>query len=608
MSFYELFRFVVLFSSAFAFNKTETISFGNCIISALRPLENIDGNFIHIFSHDGNLNGNLFHNIAHRSNQSFIISNKIIKFFNEYYRRIPSAYVIFTPSLHHLRKLFDVIDVSHYNWYPRQRIVVVFTETVVSSNERLIAEDIVIILNDYDITDVLILLNSKHSTRAYTWFPFSARNHCRTRAHVTLLDECGEKRPIFRKNLYPTKIPQKFTGCVFTMGGFHWPPYVYYDNITKNFSAGYNYIALNLLAEKHNLTLKYASAEEGSRWGSQLDNGTWTGGLGLLQRSTADISTGGSLMTIMRMNTFDCSTTYNSIYMKFYLVLPSKLPHWKNMIDIFSTQFWSIIVAVYLIISFIMYFVSNLNKKAEKLYYRRLSNTFLILWGVAFGNSTNCIPKSQAVRIIFFLWLIYNFHITLVYTSSLLSFITKPAYEDPIRTLKQLSRTDLKIVMVKQFAQISSKMDEDFRALLASKTDPQLDHIETIEEMLKRKDVVVLDTADHFEIFAKDKLNKVYSLDDFVRLNPCLYLRKGSVFLKYVDHIQLDVYENGMFQKLMEDYRDLRKNEKLSRNSYNEVLPLMFQELSGSFYVLLFGLSLSIVTFFVEIIYKKIKM
>lgn len=71
--------------------------------------------------------------------------------------------------------------------------------------------------------------------------------------------------------------------------------------------------------------------------------------------------------------------------------------------------------------------------------------------------------------------------------------------------------------MVKQFAQISSKMDEDFKALLASKTDPRLDHIETIEEMLIRRDVVVLDTADHFEIFAKDKLSKVYSLDDFVR-------------------------------------------------------------------------------------------
>lgn len=396
MMFYELLRLVLLSSLAFALNTNETISFGNCIISALRTLENTDGNFIHIFSNDGNLDGNLFFNVARRLNQSVTISDKIIKSFKEFYRRIPSGYVIFTSGSNHLRKLFDLIDVSHYNWYPRQRIVVVLTKPVMRTNERLIAEEIVLILNNYDITDALILVNDEESTRAYTWFPFSVRNQCKTRAHVTLLDECAEKKN-FTKYLYPLKIPQKFTGCVFTMGGFHWPPYVYFDTTTKNFTAGYNYLAMNLLAEKHNLTLKFNSPEEGSRWGSQLDNGTWTGGLGLLQRSTADISTGGSLMTTMRMNTFDFSTTYNSIYMKFYLVLPSKLPHWKNMIDIFSPEFWSTIVAVYLITSFIMYSVSNLNKKAEKLYYRQLSNSFLILWGVAFGNSANCIPNSQAV-------------------------------------------------------------------------------------------------------------------------------------------------------------------------------------------------------------------
>ena len=68
-----------------------------------------------------------------------------------------------------------------------------------------------------------------------------------------------------------------------------------------------------------------------------------------------------------------------------------------------------------------------------------------------------------------------------------------------------------------QFAQISSKMDEDFRAILASKVDSRADLVETIEQILNRRDVAVLDTADHFEIFAKDKLSQVYTLDDLVR-------------------------------------------------------------------------------------------
>lgn len=71
--------------------------------------------------------------------------------------------------------------------------------------------------------------------------------------------------------------------------------------------------------------------------------------------------------------------------------------------------------------------------------------------------------------------------------------------------------------MVKQFVQISSKMDEDFKAILASKADPLIDHVETMDQMIKKRDLIILDTADHFEIFAKDKLSSVYSLDDFVR-------------------------------------------------------------------------------------------
>lgn len=379
--------------------------FEKCINSALQPLEYTLGKTIYvIISMDRNDEEGviLAAMTIRRLNQTVIIANKILRFFNEFHRLIPSGYLIVISSLENLERMLKRIDVEHYNWYPRSRFVIVFSKTNVSPSNtaRHSVEKAVIMLREYDINDVLVLSVDLHNTvQAFVWFPFSVRNQCRSEVHVTLLDRCTFERSTFVKNLYPSKIPFKFRGCTVTMSGFHWPPYVYVDDQTKNFNSGYNVETMNLLAERHNLTLRQILPEEGSRWGSLLDNGTWTGGLGLLQNSKADVSMGGSLETVMRINRFDFSNTYNSIYMKFYLLLPSKLPHWKNMIDIFSPEFWAIILAVYFIISAMMYFVSILNRDMEKEYYKNFANCLLTLWKVAFGNSANCIPNSPAVRI-----------------------------------------------------------------------------------------------------------------------------------------------------------------------------------------------------------------
>lgn len=127
------------------------------------------------------------------------------------------------------------------------------------------------------------------------------------------------------------------------------------------------------------------------------------------------------------------------------------------------------------------------------------------------------------VQIIFLLWLIYNFHIATVYTSSLLGFITKPAYNEPMRTMEELSNSDLHIRFVKQFVQVVSMMDEEFKELLLRKTEKNADlyysddENQDIERMLQKRDIVILDTHDHFGVFAKEKASRTYFLDDTVR-------------------------------------------------------------------------------------------
>lgn len=93
------------------------------------------------------------------------------------------------------------------------------------------------------------------------------------------------------------------------------------------------------------------------------------------------------------------------------------------------------------------------------------------------------------------------------------------------------------------------------------------------------------------------------------RLNQGVYLRKGSIFLKYVEDVQYRVFENGMYDKWRRDLVGAYKYRKHRKIGYrNEVLPLTVEEISGSFYVLLFGLSISAICFGFELCYAYFKL
>lgn len=122
------------------------------------------------------------------------------------------------------------------------------------------------------------------------------------------------------------------------------------------------------------------------------------------------------------------------------------------------------------------------------------------------------------VRLAFLLWLIYNFHVTLVYSSSLLSVITAPIYGQRMKSLHDLSESDFKLIVVKQFLQISNMMDDELKTVIHRKyTSSSGDLSEDIRRLITKKDIVIFDPSDHFEISANESIVQTYTLNDVVR-------------------------------------------------------------------------------------------
>ena len=84
--------------------------------------------------------------------------------------------------------------------------------------------------------------------------------------------------------------------------------------------------------------------------------------------------------------------------------------------------------------------------------------------------------------------------------------------------MNELLRSNLQILVVKQFVQVSNMMDEELKAIITKKFSPiSVNLTQDIERMIERRDVTILDPMDHFEITAKDKLTQLYTLDDVIR-------------------------------------------------------------------------------------------
>lgn len=90
--------------------------------------------------------------------------------------------------------------------------------------------------------------------------------------------------------------------------------------------------------------------------------------------------------------------------------------------------------------------------------------------------------------------------------------------EPTIRTLDEFSNSDLYLLVVPQFVQISMMMDEEFKSMITKKyNELKITDAKEIEQMILKKNFAIVDPHDHFEIVAKEKLEYIYVLDDFVR-------------------------------------------------------------------------------------------
>lgn len=409
-----------LYSIVSSLNSSEDFSFtSKCVTKMLQNVPHQENDFVHIIPL-AEMNKQFFLSILLELNRPVIIAEKLLNSFSELRPMEPSAHFIYVDNLENFKTGFAKLNTTHQNWHPSSKWIIYFQSGHVGENITNTVARILKKAHVYDF-EVLIYDHSKATVSISTWYPFSVANKCRRYFNITQIGICQPRNTTVKMVSKIEKIPKRLPkDCIFKVCGFHWPPYAYEDPKTMkrasnktvkysvNFVGGYHINTVQALAFRYNAQVQYVAVEEGSRWGMALDNGTWTGALGALQSSKAEAAIGGALQTMARFSVFDCSSTFNPLFMKFFVPLPDKLPHWKSLLDIFSPSLWIFLVTVYICTPVLVRFVSTLSPVDEKRCFKQVITCFFTLWPIAVGSCAHCIPKSLTVRISLHILIIYK--------------------------------------------------------------------------------------------------------------------------------------------------------------------------------------------------------
>jgi len=160
------------------------------------------------------------------------------------------------------------------------------------------------------------------------------------------------------------------------------------------------------------------------------------------------ISGGGYFLSSVAVNsTVEATRSYPNIRFAWHTPCAVKYARWSRFFRIFSIELW-IFFALSLVFAVIT--VSCISNKGDKSHLhesKSCSNIFSVttnIIAVSLSVSVNTQPRSTPLRLVFFCWVCYSVAISTVIQAYLTTFLFEPGYEEPIKSVEQMLKSERK--------------------------------------------------------------------------------------------------------------------------------------------------------------------
>jgi hypothetical protein len=460
----------------------------------------------------------------------------------------------------------------------------------------------------------------------YTWFPYRGPNRCSVVDEVDLLDMWlmeGEGSFVWNTFLFPKKIVDNFHGCELRVAAK--VTAITEERRVQNSGNNTNITLydsfeiqlINFITINMNLTAKFLPQINNFRK-IQDDSGNYIGFTGLLMNDEADIALGGVIRTATLTSLMDVTTSYYQIRWEWYVPCPVKFPGWKSIFRVFSLSGWLSILFAAMLANLVIVCLARSGIKEHES-FRRLVEAILDVWALILGVSISSLPRTTPLRLFFSAWVCYSLAINTVFQAYLTTFLVDPGFEKSITNTEEVFTSGTKY----GFSYII--FDRNFN----DKTDPKA--VEILENRIDCDDMVtcILWAAKYRNISSICSAGYVkyfyyiseYS-DEFRGYQPCLLkempvvvtgmlmaLQKGSPFLDRVNEILDRLIESGIPEYLkkysLKAKTIIKGNSENSKTIADDYYVLTMNNMQSAFYLFLFGHSLGLISFIMEMLYFK---
>ena len=366
-----------------------------------------------------------------------------------------------------------------------------------------------------------------------------------------------------------------------------------------------------IFAQKLRMTIRHVKIPD-ERW-QMLENGSWTGGLGILQRNEADIVSVLMGMGAQRCSVIDCSapTLRDTITLISEIPKGTAINIWVYL-KVFGVIQWSIFFTM-LIVCVIMIIFSKTLRREEieqsklRIAFEAIETTYLFT--IQLGDHVN--TRSLGTRLLLLTTSILTLLMFVYYTTDITAEMTSGSPKIPIRTFEDVIYHDYKVIVPNVYyksilaaSKPGSAKHEVYKKYIEGATEQGMEKIGAEPKILMYASATSIVPSYHLQ-----EVNTLYDqlvalkMDDSAHVISTFGLQKDSEFLDLLNYYLLKEIEHGIVYRLKRNYyKPLYIKEQFGMS---EPQPLGYGNVIFTFACLGIGMSTSLGIAMVELIVMK---
>lgn len=472
-------------------------------------------------------------------------------------------------------------------WNPNARFLV-----MIGNLPKSILGKIFDVLLVQSVRNVLVMDESA-DPELYTYNPFE--NYGCGRRYDRII-EYGKCSMSAQENLYPPKLVTGLRNCTFSVACPNWPPYSIDPAKSNRLFGGVEEVLLEQIGRLEHFRVKFFYTDDGEEFSKIQNDVEAVGPLDMLQKRKVDVMLGGLMLTHPRAQAFHYIWSHLAYFeeISYQVKRATAVASWNITYIEFDATVWMVFILAFLIF-FLIFVVLVRPRDKGRIVLNMIG--FLFLAG-------HRIKGNFFTKYLFLHWVVLAYIINVYYTSNLVSFTNNPVMNYQVSSEEDLIRNKMQPCvsrLIKDYL-ASVEVNESIFKYPSKDCEGLMESTKKVSESEDLYTLAIRSLYDYneYDFYDESGNNMIYNFKEpLTKVIYSIYFYKGFPMVERFHTQALRMRENGLIELYLRNlFREQHKRYRfqVKEKRYQLYVP---------WYIFLYGLVLSVLVFFVEIIVHK---